>query len=148
MNGGHEWYIWRPLLKQFLTTSGFGNYAATTGGIGGSVPATLSLTLGVPASFGAFTPGLDKTYTTTSTADVLSTAGDATLSVNGPVTLTNGAFALAEPVQVLFSKSNWNAPVSHDPVTITYNQHIGANRPLRTGAYAGTLTFTLSTTTP
>ena len=27
------------------------------GGVGGTVPATLSLTLGTPASFGAFTPG-------------------------------------------------------------------------------------------
>ena len=28
--------------------------------VGGSVPATLSLTLGAPASFGAFTPGVDE----------------------------------------------------------------------------------------
>src|SRR5262249_25082467 len=44
--------------------------------IGGSVGATLSLTLGGPASFGAFVPGLDKTYTAQSIASVLSTAGD------------------------------------------------------------------------
>ena len=30
---------------------------------GGTVPATLSLTLGTPASFGAFTPGVDRDYT-------------------------------------------------------------------------------------
>ena len=33
-------------------------------------------------------------------------------------------------------------------VTITFTQAIGANEPLRTGAYAKTLTFTLSTTNP
>ena len=47
-----------------------------------------------------------------------------------------------------FSKSTWSAPVSHDPVTINYSQHIGANEALRTGSYSTTLTFTLSTTTP
>ena len=34
--------------------------------VGGSVPATLSLSLGAPASFGAFTPGVTKEYTATS----------------------------------------------------------------------------------
>jgi hypothetical protein len=33
-------------------------------------------------------------------------------------------------------------------VTIAFAQHVGANEPLRTGAYSKTLTFTLSTTTP
>ena len=32
------------------------------GTVGGTVPATLSLTLGTPATFGAFTPGVDQTY--------------------------------------------------------------------------------------
>ena len=38
--------------------------------------------------------------------------------------------------------------MSNDPVTITFRQAIGANDALRTGTYAKTLTFTLSTTTP
>jgi hypothetical protein len=42
----------------------------------------------------------------------------------------------------------WSAPVSHDVVPIGLSQDIGANDALRTGTYAGTLTFTLSTTTP
>jgi len=33
-------------------------------------------------------------------------------------------------------------------VTISFEQDIAANEPLRTGAYTKTLTFTLSTTTP
>ncbi len=34
-----------------------GNTAMATGGVGGTVPATLALSLGTPARFGAFTPG-------------------------------------------------------------------------------------------
>ena len=51
-------------------------------------------------------------------------------------------------LRVAFSKATWTAPVSNDPVTLTFRQHIGATQPLRTGAYSKTLTFTLSTTTP
>src|SRR4029079_12074673 len=65
------------------------------GGAGGTVPATLSLSLGPPASFGPFTPGAAKTYTASTTANVISTAGDATLSVSdagpNPGKLVNGA---------------------------------------------------------
>ena len=39
----------------------------TPGTVGGSVPATLSLTLGAPASFGAFTPGVAKDYAASTT---------------------------------------------------------------------------------
>src|SRR5262249_14363505 len=47
--------------------------------VGGTVPATLSLTLGANPSFGAFTPGVAKTYTASTTATVVSTAADADL---------------------------------------------------------------------
>ena len=79
---------------------------------------------------------------------MLSTAGDAALTVGDPGVLTNGPFQLTEPLGVEFSKSAWTAPVSNDPVAITFRQHIGATQALRTGAYGKTLTFTLSTTTP
>jgi len=125
-----------------------GKLTDVDGGAGGTVPATLSLTLGAPASFGAFTPGVAKDYTATTGANVISTAGDATLSVSDPGHLANGAFTLPEPLQVAFSKSTWTAPVSNDPVTITFKQHINATDALRTGSYSRTLTFTLSTTTP
>ena len=120
----------------------------TGGGVGGSVPATLSLTLGANASFGAFTPGIDKDYTASTAANVISTAGDAALTVSDPGHLMNGTFSLPSPLEVAFSKSSWTAPVSNDPVTITFRQHIGAGDALRTGSYTKTLTFTLSTTTP
>src|SRR3954447_3763454 len=42
----------------------------TNGGVNGTVPATLALTLGTPATFGAFTPGVTKTYTASTTANV------------------------------------------------------------------------------
>ena len=131
-------------------TSAIGDYQATTanGDVGGSVPATLALTLGAPASFGAFTPGIDRDYTASTTANVISTAGDAALTVSDPGHLTNGPFSLADPLGVDLSKSAWSAPVSNDPVGIGFRQHIGATQPLRTGTYSKTLTFTLSTTTP
>ncbi len=95
----------------------------TPAGVGGTVPATLSLSVGGPASFGAFTPGVTRSYDASTTANVVSTAGDAVLSVADPSAtatghLVNGAFSLPSPL------------------------------PLRTGTYSKTLTFTLSTTTP
>jgi len=119
-----------------------------TGSVGGTVPATLSLALGAPASFGAFTPGVDRTYSASTTATVTSTAGDATLSVSDPGHLTNGAFSLPDALQVLDLPRTWNGPVSNDAFALRFSQHIGANDALRTGSYAKTLTFTLSTTTP
>src|SRR6185437_1193310 len=49
------------------------------GSVGGSVPATLSLTLGGPATFGAFQAGVAREYTAQTTANVVSTAADAAL---------------------------------------------------------------------
>jgi beta-galactosidase GanA len=118
------------------------------GDVSGTVPATLSLALGPPASFGTLTPGVDKTYSTTTTANVVSTAGDATLSVADPGHLANGAFSLPEPLLVTLSKTSWDGPVSNDLVPVELSQHIGATDPLRTGGYSRTLTFTLSTTSP
>jgi hypothetical protein len=151
LSGDHKWLyaatFGRSILRLPLSTSldaGAGN----GGGVGGSVPATLALTLGAPASFGAFTPGADKDYTASTTANVISTAGDATLSVSDPGHLSNGAFSLADPLQVDLAPASWTGPVSNATAAITFHQHIGANDALRTGSYSRTLTFTLSTTTP
>ena len=118
------------------------------GNVGGSVPATLALTFNGPATFGAFTPGIAKEYTTSTDLNVISTAGDATLSVSTPGRMTNGAFSLAQPLQVSLAKTTWTAPTSNEKVAATFKQAIGANEGLRTGSYSTTLTFTLSTTTP
>ena len=55
---------------------------AATQTVGGDVPATMSLTLGAPASFGAFMPGVARDYTASTTATTVSSAGNATLSVS------------------------------------------------------------------
>jgi hypothetical protein len=134
------------------------------GDAGATVPATLSLTLGGSAGFGAFTPGVAKDYEASTSANVISTAGDATLSVADPGAspgrLVNGTFSLAQPVQAAVSGAfapvgaapvtlhSYSGPVSNDPLTIRFKQAIGGFEPLRTGAYSKTLTFTLSTTSP
>ena len=143
------------------------------GGVGGTVPATLALTLGAPASFGSFTPGVAKNYAATSSATVTSTAGDATLSVADPSSvatghLVNGAFSLPQALQARARNAantgtaynnvgssasplnllTWSGPVSNDAVSLEFSQLVNANDPLRTGTYAKTLTFTLSTTNP
>jgi uncharacterized protein (TIGR03118 family) len=134
--------------------------------VGGTVPATLALTLGSAASLGTFVPGTARDYTATLAATVTSTAGDATLTVvdpgaTAPGRLVNGGFALNQPLQVganggaLAALSGtpttlvtYAAPVSNDAVTVDFKQPIAATDPLRTGTYAKTLTFTLSTTNP
>ncbi len=150
------------------------NVVATAGGgATGTVPATLALSLGTPAAFAPFTPGVARVYTATTMANVISTAGDATLSVADPSStatgrLMNGTFALVSPVQARATSAagtgsaladvggssvpttllSYAGPVSNDSVTVTFSQSIGVNEPLRTGAYSKSLTFTLSTTTP
>jgi hypothetical protein len=141
------------------------------GNVGGSVPAQLSLSLGNPAAFGPFTPGLAKTYTATSTGTVTSTAGDGALSIsdpssNAPGHLVNGAFSLPQALKATAASAagtsvpagsvsgsplnvlTYSGPTSNDGVTFTFTQDIGSADALRTGTYSKTLTFTLSTTNP
>jgi len=121
--------------------------AVATAEVGAQVPATLALTVG-QAGFGAFIPGVAKEYTATSTANVVSTAGEASLTVSDPGKLTNGTRALRNPLQVAIAPNAWTDPVSNATSTITFKQAIEADEPLRTGSYSKTLTFTLGTTNP
>ena len=98
------------------------------------------------------------------TATVTSTAGDATLSVHDPSAtapghLVNGSNVLPQPLQVNGNDvigleqpdaaADLDRPGQQRPAHArTSQQSVGANDPLRTGSYAKTLTFTLSTTTP
>jgi predicted amidohydrolase YtcJ len=172
-------------LKSLLTVVG-GKVVYTTGTVenepanapstqlgdaGGIVTPALALSFGAPASFGAFTPGVGKTYTAQMTANVISTAGNAALSVadassTAPGHLVNGAFSLAQPLKASAASTNgtggaaaavgaapitllnYAGPVSNDAATVALSQDIGANEPLRSGSYSKTLTFTLSTTSP
>ena len=120
-----------------------------------------------------FTPGVARTYEPSTTANVISTAGDAALSVADPSSnatgrLVNGTFSLPTPLTVKAASAggtggafapvggsanpttvlSYGGPVSNDAVTLSFQQAIGANDALRTGSYSKTLTFTLSTTTP
>jgi hypothetical protein len=123
--------------------------------------------------FGSFTPGIAKDYAAATTANVISTAGDAALSVADPGSvatghLVNGSFSLptalqarargaanANPAYANVGSSaapltllTYGGPISNDAVTLEFTQHIGAGDALRTGGYVKTLTFTLSTSTP
>jgi hypothetical protein len=125
--------------------------AVATAEVGAQVPATLALTLGGvggTVSFGAFQPGVAKEYTASTTANVVSTAGDGSLTVSDPGHLANGTFLLPEPLRVDIAPNTWSAPVSNAAVTIGFKQLVKAADPLRTGTYSKTLTFTLSTTNP
>ena len=149
------------------------NSAPVQGGVGGNVPATLSLSIAAPAQFGAFVPGVARTYEASSNATVTSTAGDALLSVADPSPqntghLVNGTFFLPQPLQARARNAantgtpynnvgstasplnllTWSGPISNDAVTLGFSQRINANDALRTGTYSKTLTFTLSTTQP
>jgi hypothetical protein len=121
--------------------------AVATAEVGGAVPATLALTV-AQASFGAFIPGVAKEYTATSAATIVSSAGDASLTVSSPGKLANGTRELRKALEVAITPNTWNAPVSNAPSTITFKQAIEGDEPLRTGSYSKTLTFTLSTTNP
>jgi hypothetical protein len=132
--------------------------AVATAVVGALVPATLALSVSGPAAFAPLSPGVDKTYSATTTATVTSTAGDAALTVADPGTtapgkLVNGSYSLAEPLRVAGATlpaavKTWTGPTSSQAVELAFSQHIGAQEPLRTGSYSKTLTLTLTTTTP
>jgi glycerophosphoryl diester phosphodiesterase len=137
-------------------------------GVGGTVGSAMELTLGTAPSFGTFTPGITLDYAATTTASVVSTAQNATLTVAdassvAPGRLVNGAYALAQPLQVRAQSAvgaggafaplpaavlTYAGPVSNDAVTVAFKQPIASDEGLRTGTYSKTLTFTLSTTAP
>ncbi|MBE2316854.1 hypothetical protein DVA67_012800 [Solirubrobacter sp. CPCC 204708] len=140
--------------------------AVATAEVGGEVPPTLSLTLDGTVGFDAFQPGVAREYTASTDAKVTSTAGDAMLSIAdtgaNPGHLVNGAYSLQQPLHARAGNSGdffplraaplrlyaYSAPVSGHSVPLQFRQAIGGNEPLRTGRYAKTLTFTLTTTNP
>jgi hypothetical protein len=132
----------------------------------GSVPSTLSLSLGPVPALGVFQPGVTADYTATLAATVTSSATAAALTVRDPSAtatgrLVNGSLALAQPLQLKVGSGAFGAlnsaglaltafstPVGARPVAIDLKQSIAATEPLLTGSYAKTLVFTLSATTP
>ena len=138
------------------------------GEIGGDVPSTLALTIGAPASFGTFLPGVARDYEASLVANVTSSAASSTLTVRDPSftatgKLVNGDRALASPLEVKANDGafaplpadrsplallGYDGPVSNNAVTVGFRQSITADEPLLTGAYNKTLVFTLSANTP
>lgn len=141
---------------------------SASGDVGGEVPATLGLTVGAPASFAPFVPGVARDYDATLDVTVTSSAADATLSVADPSPtatghLVNGTLALPRPLQARVGAgafadvggaaaptrlAAWTGPLAGSVVGVGFRQAVGATDPLRTGRYGKTLTLTLSTTTP
>ena len=117
---------------------------------------------------------MTKDYTASTTANVISTAGDAHAQRDRPeqhgarATWSTASFALPQaaagdrdqprgqrrrvrPVGQRLAADVADAtpyPVSNDPVAIDFKQSIAAGDALRTGNYSKTLTYTLSTTQP
>ncbi len=152
-NVGSEWYVDKAWADDEQTEAAAPPVTRSPGDAGGTVPATLALTLGTPATFGAFTPGVTRDYTATQTANVISTAGDATLTAADPSAtatnhLVNGTFALPSPLGGLGTIKTYTGPISNDPVVAP--SHSTWLPPIHCvpGLYTKTLTFTLSTTSP
>ncbi len=151
--------------------AGSGHILSTTvpGTVSGTVPPTLGLTISSPSStFGTFIPGVTEDYTTSVALGVTHSTGDATLTVSDPSSvatghLVNGDRALLSPLSAragsgAFAPIGSSAaplalqafpvPVVGDPVAVTFKQSISSAEPLRTGSYAKTVLFTLSSTAP
>ena len=123
--------------------------------VGGTVPATLSLTLGPPASFGVFVAGVDApTSLDDGHGHLVRGRRDAhvvPLRANLTGFLANGAFRLAQPLHRSPAPRSYSGPMSDQRkrgVDRLQAGHRPARDPLRTGSYAKTLTYTLSTTAP
>ena len=141
--------------------------------IGATVVPTLALTIGTAPGFGTFNAGVANTYNASTTANVISTAGNATLTVSDLGTIApghlvngNGTSVLAQAIKAratnaanpntAFAEVSANPltlltypmEISNDAVALQFQQPIAANDALRSGSYSKTLTFTLSTTAP
>jgi hypothetical protein len=118
--------------------------------VAGIVPATLSITLGTPATFGAFIPGVARNYdaSTSVTATGRLVNGSRSLPQVLQVSAAGGPFAAVGGAASPTALKAWNAPFANDVVALTFRQAIGATDALATGVYSKTLTLTLAATTP
>ena len=141
---------------------------STGGPVGGETPATLQLTLGATPTFSPFIPGMAQSYTTTHDRPGRLDGDNATLSVADPSAihtghLVNGTYFLPAALEVGAAHSGARSRARRrsaarrpddDPdldrhrrretITLRFKQNIAVTDALRTGAYAKTLTFTLS----
>ena len=141
--------------------------------VGGTVNSQLTLDIAGPASFGTFTPGTARDYTSTLVADITTTTPDAALTVvdasaNAAGHLVNGTVALQQALKVRAANAanpapaftalpetgaplsllTYAGPTTKDRVNIGFQQSIGGSETLLRGTYGKTLTFSLTSTTP
>jgi hypothetical protein len=134
------------------------------------VPSFLGLSLATGTQMGPFIPGLTQTYTGTVAATVTSSWANAQLQVYDPDTVNNGrlvhnlgtsviprALQVMQASGTLANVSNaatprtvatWTTPIASVVSQVQFSQSIQATDVLVAGAYAKTLRFVLTTTTP
>jgi hypothetical protein len=111
------------------------------------VPGTLSLTLGGPATFGAFVPGVQREYTANTFLTATSSLHASELTVELGH-MANGPMSLPEPLRADLSQSRWSGPIAEERVDVTFRQLVKATDRLLEGTYAQRVRFTLSAITP
>ena len=107
-----------------------GDRARHVGDVGGTVPATLALTMGARGLVRARSPrAWRRTTRRRRPRPSISTAGDAALTVSDPGHLMNGTFALPRAAAGVASASPPGPrPVSNEAVTVTFKQAIEGDR--------------------
>lgn len=141
----------------------------------GEIPSEMGLSLPGTLNFGAFVPGIAKSYEQNIAASITTNTPDTTLSVFDPATtntgrLVNGTRALTTPLTIKFASGTGATGLAGGPVggtaaptpllsyaspsntartaTLFFQQKVAANETLQSGSYGKTLVFTMSTTTP
>ncbi len=168
--------------KTFTVTITALSGSSQTGTVQGEVQGQLSLTAPALCDFGVFQVGLAKTYTCGTATTVTSTDPNATLNIQDTGTADPGhlinthytagspAFALTSPDSVVAASTtgtatsaatlsgtaapilNYSAPVTGDPVALTFSQPIAATEVLGAagsstqGVYSQTVLLSLTTT--
>ncbi len=119
--------------------------------VSGTVPATLSLTLGAPVELRGVHAGHRRRPTRRAPpATVISTAGDATLhrGTDPRRTWSTGRSRCPSRCRSRSASPPGPGRPPTNPWRIGFKQLVKSTDPLRTGTYSKTLTYTLSTTTP
>ena len=132
--GVHDWPYWaRGLAADVAQPDARCSRPRAPGTVGGDVPVVLSLQLGAAASFGTFVPATARTYTATTTATVDLDRGrrDAVRRRPRPpdqrrvLTRPTRAGQRHHPPGAL---KTWSGPTTAEPVTLAFEQAIGAQR--------------------
>ena len=105
----------------------------TPGTVGGTVPATLALTMGAPASSARSRPAWPRSTRRarprpSSRRPVTRRSASPTRARTTRAIWSTARFALPQPLQGLGTIKTWTAPTSNESVPITFKQSIGGQR--------------------